>query len=133
MWYVIEHIKDLKSTLTAVNKMLKKGGIFAFSTPNAAGLSRKVNQHAFFTNSPKDHYSLWQLPDTQKYLKRFGFKVCKIVPTGIHPERIPFVQKNHISPDKLTFKMLKILMKLKKNGDTYEVYCQKISGITDEQ
>ena len=133
MWYVIEHIKDLQSTLTAVNKMLKKGGIFAFSTPNAAGLSRKVNQHAFFTNSPKDHYSLWQLPDTQKYLKRFGFKVCKIVPTGIHPERIPFVQKNHISPDKLTFKMLKILMKLKKNGDTYEVYCQKISGITDEQ
>ena len=69
----------------------------------------------------------------EKYLKRFGFKVCKIVPTGIHPERIPFVQKNHISPDKLTFKMLKILMKLKKNGDTYEVYCQKISGITDEQ
>lgn len=133
MWYVIEHIKDLKGTLTAINGMLKTGGVFAFSTPNAAGLSRKTDQHAFFTNSPKDHYSLWQLPDTQSYLKKFGFKVCKIVPTGIHPERMPFVKKNNISPDKLTFKLLKNLMKVQKNGDTYEVYCQKISGMTDEQ
>lgn len=133
MWYVIEHIKDLKSTLTAINKMLKTGGVFAFSTPNAAGLSRSADQHAFFTNSPKDHYSLWSLPDTQKYLKQFGFKVCKIVPSGIHPERHPYIKKHNITSDKLIFKLLKNLMKVKKNGDTYEVYCKKINGLKDEQ
>lgn len=132
MWYVIEHIKDLKTTLYLINRMLKKNGIFAFSTPNARGLSRKVNQHSFFANSPKDHYSLWELPETQKYLKNFGFKVCRMVPQGIHPERIPFVKKHNIGQDKLLFKLLKFLMKALKIGDTYEVYCKKINGIKNE-
>lgn len=133
MWYVIEHVKDLKTALTGINRMLKKGGVFAFSTPNAAGLSRKKDQHAFFTNSPKDHYSLWELPETQNYLKKFGFKVSRIVPSGIHPERSPFIIKHNIGPNNILFRLLKILMKIKKNGDTYEVYCKKINGITDEQ
>lgn len=133
MWYVIEHVKDLKTALTGINRMLKKNGIFAFSTPNAAGLSRKTDQHAFFTNSPKDHYSLWELPETQNYLKKFGFKVCKIVASGIHPERSRFVRKHNIKADNILFKLLNFLMKVFKNGDTYEVYCKKINGMTDEQ
>ena len=41
MWYVIEHFQDLKSVLTKVNELLKKDGIFAFSTPSAEGVSAK--------------------------------------------------------------------------------------------
>lgn len=129
MWYVIEHIKDLKSNLTAVNKMLKTGGIFAFSTPNASGISRRTNAQQFFAQSPKDHYSLWELNNTQRCLSRFGFKICKIVPTGIHPERIPFIKKHFPDERSAVFRAAKLLMKLFKCGDTYEVYCKKIGGI----
>ncbi|MGN0740970.1 MAG: cytidylyltransferase domain-containing protein [Treponema sp.] len=133
MWYVIEHIKDLKSNLTAINRMLKPNGVFAFSTPNAYGISRRVNSRQFFTQSPKDHFSLWELKNTKKYLSRFGFKICKIVSTGIHPERIPFVKKLGISQNNFIFKVLKLVMKVLKSGDTYEVYCKKISGIKNER
>lgn len=128
MWYVIEHIKDLKSTLSSVNKMLKFGGVFSFSTPNANGLTRKIDEAKFFNQSPKDHFSLWELPLTKKYLKPFGFKVIKIVSTGIHPERIPFVTKFHLDKNKFVFNFLKAIIKLLKIGDTYEVYCKKING-----
>lgn len=133
MWYVIEHIKDLKSNLAAINKMLRFHGVFAFSTPNAAGISRRINSKQFFTQSPKDHYSLWELKNTKKYLSRFGFKICKIVSTGIHPERIPFVKKHGISENNFIFKAIKLVMKFFKYGDTYEVYCKKVSGIKNEQ
>lgn len=129
MWYVIEHIQNLKKVLSKINQMLKPGGVFAFSTPNGNGISRKINQTAFFISSPKDHYSIWELSNTQKYLSRFGFKVYKIVPTGIHPERHPFIKKHHISKNKLLFKFIKIIMKVLKIGDTYEVYCKKNNEI----
>lgn len=128
MWYVIEHIKDLKSTLCSVNKMLKKGGVFSFSTPNAYGLTRLLNKNKFFNQSPKDHYSLWELPLSKKYLKPFGFKVVKIVSTGIHPERISFVAKHNLDKNKFIFNLIKCLIKILKIGDTYEVYCKKING-----
>ena len=58
MWYVIEHFQNLDSVLKAVSKILKKGGVFAFSTPSAGGVSGRFNTHSFFQNSPADHYSL---------------------------------------------------------------------------
>lgn len=131
MWYVIEHIRDLDSTLKSINTMLKEGGIFAFSTPNAAGLSRKINKQQFFEQSPKDHYSLWELPETQNYLKRFGFEVCKIAASGVHPERLPFIKKHNISQKSIIFKLAKFLIKAFKIGDTYEVYCKKIRNTDD--
>lgn len=133
MWYVIEHIKDLNSTLKSVNALLNKGGIFAFSTPNASGVSSKADKKSFYTLSPKDHYSLWEIKNTSKYLKRFGFKVCKTVSTGIHPERVPFIKKHGIKPESIIFKIVYHLIKLFKNGDTYEVYCRKTGESCDER
>ena len=74
-----------------------------------------------------------ELKNTKKYLSRFGFKICKIVSTGIHPERIPFVKKHGISENNFIFKAIKLVMKFFKYGDTYEVYCKKVSGIKNEQ
>uniref|UniRef100_UPI0023544245 cytidylyltransferase domain-containing protein n=1 Tax=Treponema berlinense TaxID=225004 RepID=UPI0023544245 len=51
MWYVIEHFQNLDSVLKAVSKILKKGGVFAFSTPSAGGVSGRFNTHSFFQNS----------------------------------------------------------------------------------
>ena len=131
MWYVIEHVKDLNSTLKAINGLLKTGGIFAFSTPDAGGLSARTNKEGFYLSSPKDHYTLWKQKKTEKYLKRFGFKVIKTYATGIHPERHPFIKRHNLSEQSIIYKIIKFLITINKYGDTYEVYCRKTGGIKD--
>ncbi|MDE7291737.1 MAG: methyltransferase domain-containing protein [Treponemataceae bacterium] len=125
MWFVIEHIQDLKSALTSANKFLKKGGVFAFSTPSASGVSARFSRQKFFEQSPRDHYSIWEIRRSKKILKMFGFKIKKIVSTGIHAERIPFFKKREIQKGTFLFSFAVILCKMFKLGDTYEVYCVK--------
>ncbi|MCR5219151.1 methyltransferase domain-containing protein [Treponema sp.] len=126
MWYVIEHFQNLDSVLKAVSSLVKKGGIFAFSTPSASGVSARYNRDSFYENSPADHYSLWELDKAKGILSRYGFKVVQIVSTGIHPERHPSVIKHKWTENDIQFNMLKTVMKLRKSGDTFEVYCRKI-------
>lgn len=133
MWYVIEHIKDLKTNLKKINGLLKQGGVFAFSTPSASGISARFNKKSFYTQSPKDHFTVWSPENTGKVLMKFGFKVCRIVSTGIHPERIPFIKKHNIKSSSLISKFSASVMKLFKLGDTYEVYCKKVNEIDDER
>ena len=125
MWFVIEHIQDLKSALTSANKFLKRGGVFAFSTPSASGVSARFSRQKFFEQSPRDHYSIWEIRRSKKILKMFGFKIKKIVSTGIHAERIPFLKKREIQKGTFLFSLAVILCKMFKLGDTYEVYCVK--------
>lgn len=125
MWFVIEHIQDLKSALTSANKFLKRGGVFAFSTPSASGVSARFSRQKFFEQSPRDHYSIWEIRRSKKILKLFGFKIKKIVSTGIHAERIPFFKKHEIQKGTFLFSLAVILCKMFKLGDTYEVYCVK--------
>ncbi len=129
MWYVIEHFQNLRDVLIAVNKLLKKGGCFAFSTPSASGVSAKYNREKFFQQSPSDHYSLWQPERAAKILRKFGFKIVKIVPTGIHPERFPECREHGWSMENKEFQKLAEKSVKKILGDTFEVYCKKISDI----
>lgn len=125
MWYVIEHVQDLKSALTSANKFLKRGGVFAFSTPSASGVSAHFSRRKFFEQSPRDHYSIWEIRGSKKILKLFGLKIKKIVSTGIHAERIPLFEKHEIQKGTFLFSLAVILCKMFKLGDTYEVYCVK--------
>lgn len=125
MWFVIEHIQNVQSALRSANAFLKRGGVFAFSTPSASGVSARFSRQHFFEQSPRDHYSIWEIRRSKKIMERFGFKVKKIVSTGIHAERIPFIKKHGIQKDTFLFSLAVILCKLFKLGDTYEVYCVK--------
>lgn len=124
MWYVIEHCQDLDALLRRVNALLRTGGVFAFSTPSASGASGRFNTAEFFCQSPRDHYSLWEPRRAAKILRRYGFKVCKIVSTGIHPERIKFLKK--LSQKPLIFRALSVFCKLFALGDTFELYCKRV-------
>ena len=129
MWYVIEHFQNLGAVLEAVSKIVKKDGIFAFSTPSASGVSARFNRQSFFEQSPEDHYTLWEIENAQKILSRYGFKVLKIVSTGHHPERFPYAKEHGLKPSSLQFKSLKMFSKIKNLGDTFEVYCKKVSDM----
>ncbi len=126
MWFVIEHFSDLDSVLSAVSSLVKKGGIFAFSTPNALGVSGKYNKQNFYENSPQDHYSIWETKTAKSILKKYGFKVVKIVPTGIHPERFPNIKNHGSGKNTVRSRTAKTLSKIFCLGDTFEIYCRKI-------
>lgn len=125
MWYVIEHFSNLRDVLAKVSSLVKTGGIFAFSTPSAEGVSGRKNREGFFENSPSDHFTVWEPSKVGKILKPFGFEVVKIVSTGHHPERFPKVREKNISKDDLIFKYYGTLSRMLKMGDTFEVYCRK--------
>ncbi len=129
MWYVIEHFEDLDSVLKAVSRLVKKGGVFAFSTPSASGVSGKYNTRSFFTQSPADHYTLWEPARAQSILKRYGFSVVKTVSTGIHPERFPSAKKHGWKKNSLQYNMLGAASHLFNLGDTFEVYCRKTADL----
>ncbi len=128
MWYVIEHFENLDIVLKKVNGLLENKGIFGFSTPSASGVSGRFKASSFFSNSPTDHFSIWTFGSAKKVLKKYGFKIKKIVSTGHHPER--FFNKS-ISKEKnpILWQLILYISKIFKLGDTFEVYCQKI---TDE-
>ena len=123
MWYVIEHFQNLDSVLRGVSKILKNGGIFAFSTPSASGVSGRFNTQSFFQNSPTDHFTLWEPGRAASILKRYGFKVCKVVSTGHHPERFPNLKGQKSTS--LKFALYSTASHFFGLGDTFEVYCKK--------
>src|SRR5574344_212612 len=128
MWYVIEHFQDLDAVLNAVSNLVKKGGLFAFSTPSASGVSAKYHTDDFYKNSPADHYSIWETKRVDAIIKKYGFKVVRLVSTGIHPERTPVVQKKGWQKNSFCFNAVARTCRFLKIGDTFEVYCRKISG-----
>jgi 2-polyprenyl-3-methyl-5-hydroxy-6-metoxy-1,4-benzoquinol methylase len=119
MWYVIEHITDVPKALETVAALLKKGGVFAFSTPSRSGISGQKDLRAFLEKSPADHRTIWDPRRVRQLLGRAGFQVKKIVITGHHPERFPrwtrFLGKN----------ALLMVSRLFGLGDTFEVYAVK--------
>ncbi len=125
MWYVIEHFQNLDKVLKSVSSMLKVGGIFAFSTPSASGVSGRFNTQNFFQNSPNDHYTLWEPFRAASILKKYGFKVVKIVSTGHHPERFPKLARSKAKPTSLLFALYAAASHFFGLGDTFEVYCKK--------
>lgn len=126
MWYVIEHFQNLDEVLRGVNALLKKGGVFAFSTPNASGVSAKYNTQGFYESSPSDHFSLWEVKKAKGILKKFGFRLVKIVPTGIHPERFPEFKENGWKIGGKEYEKLAKISRKGLLGDTFELYAKKI-------
>ena len=126
MWYVIEHFKDLGKVLRKVSTLVRKGGVFAFSTPSGEGISAVSDKDHFYEISPTDHYTIWEPSKADSILRIFGFRVEKIVSTGHHPERFPSIKKSGAQKGSLKWKMVDAISHAKRLGDTVEIYCRKI-------
>ncbi len=88
MWYVLEHFRNPALALRTANRSLRQGGVFAFSTPNATGISSLRDPDGFLENSPEDHCTLWSPRAVRRLLPRYGFRVERVVVTP-HPQRFP--------------------------------------------
>ena len=126
MWYVIEHFKDLGRVLRKVSALVRKGGVFAFSTPSGEGISAVSDKDHFYEISPTDHYTIWEPSRADAILRIFGFRVERIVSTGHHPERFPYIKKTGAQPGSLKWNLIDAMSHAKRLGDTVEIYCRKI-------
>lgn len=119
MWYVVEHFDELARVLRRVASLMRRGGVFAFSTPSGSGVSARRNPAGFYERSPDDHFTIWSPATAPGILKRFGFEVQQIVVTGHHPERFAGVPADAKS---LRYKVAMATSRLMGLGDTFECY-----------
>ncbi|WP_461247048.1 methyltransferase domain-containing protein [Treponema sp. R6D11] len=127
LWYVIEHFTDCLTVLAEIKKLLKPGGILAFSTPSFSGVSGRKSLRNFLENSPADHYTIWSPKMCKKALALSGFKVKKIVMSGCHPERFPLLGKFAKDKKSRLYNLLMAVSKILRLGDTFEVYAKRSS------
>jgi 2-polyprenyl-3-methyl-5-hydroxy-6-metoxy-1,4-benzoquinol methylase len=126
MWYVIEHFDDCAAAISKASELLKPGGVFAFSTPSAGGVSAIFRKKNFLKNSPADHWTIWNPRHIKKQLRKW-FDVKKVVVTGHHPERLPVIGKylKVLGCNNSTYKLFAAISRIFKLGDTFEVYAIK--------
>jgi len=126
LWYVIEHFGEVGGALCEIHGLLKEGGALAFSTPSFSGISGRKSLVSFLKNSPPDHFTVWSPRICAWILKRYGFRLRKIVVTGHHPERFPLLGR-FADPAKKgpLYRFLLFISRLFRLGDTFEVYAVK--------
>jgi 2-polyprenyl-3-methyl-5-hydroxy-6-metoxy-1,4-benzoquinol methylase len=126
MWYVIEHLPDLTEALSVVSDLLEPGGVFAFSTPNATGVSARRSLRDFLRRSPPDHFTVWSPRTARRVLARYGLEVTGVGVTGHHPERFPGAAR--LREGGVGRRMLVAVSRALGLGDTFEVYAVKREG-----
>ncbi|MFW6387730.1 MAG: methyltransferase domain-containing protein [bacterium] len=118
MWYVIEHLRDLRPLFANIRSMLKPGGVFAFSTPNGSGGSARYDRRAFLDSSPEDHWTIWNARRTRRFLRNHGFRRIRIHVTGHHPERFA----PRLCRTSAGYRAALLWSRIAGLGDTFEAY-----------
>ncbi|MCL2066626.1 MAG: methyltransferase domain-containing protein [Treponema sp.] len=122
LWFVIEHFENCFPIFNEIRKLLKGGGILAFSTPSYTGVSGRSSMRRFLENSPGDHFTIWSPRMVRKALGLAGFNVKKIIVSGHHPERFPLFGKFAKNKKSPLYWLLLAVSKIFSLGDTFEVY-----------
>jgi SAM-dependent methyltransferase len=130
LWYVIEHFEDLRRVLREINRLLKPGGVLAFSSPSFGGISARKSPAGFLERSPPDHWTVLDPRHIRPLLARYGFRLRQVVVTGHHPERFPGF--GGLGAGRPAYRLLSGISRLGGLGDTFEVYAIKTEEVQDD-
>jgi 2-polyprenyl-3-methyl-5-hydroxy-6-metoxy-1,4-benzoquinol methylase/spore coat polysaccharide biosynthesis predicted glycosyltransferase SpsG len=125
LWYVIEHFEDADAAIREISRLLKSGGVLAFSTPSISGVSGRKSLKSFLEKSPGDHVTVWNPRRLNRALNRYGFTVKKTVITGHHPERFPLIGRRLGEKRGTAYRIVDGISRLLGLGDTFEAYAVK--------
>lgn len=88
MWQVLEHLEDPCKVLEECNRVMRMGGVLAFSTPNVGSIGWKLLKEGWPAVDPGAHYHLFNSVNLERMLKRLGFAKCEISYLDFHPATI---------------------------------------------
>ncbi|MDR1128708.1 MAG: class I SAM-dependent methyltransferase [Treponema sp.] len=125
LWYVIEHFPDPRKALAGIHRLLRPGGVLAWSAPSFSGISARKSPLEFLRASPGDHWTVWDPRRVSRILGGFGFEVRKTVITGHHPERFPVIGGLFKGRRGLAYRFCSGISRVLGWGDTFEVYAVK--------
>lgn len=117
MFFVIEHMPNVREVLNKVWKMLKYGGILAISTPNSNGFTASLKPENYYSIIPEDHLYEFSVKGLTNLLQKNNFRIAIIINTGFHPERV--------TNNKFLLPLVSLYQKIKNLGDTFEIYAVK--------
>ncbi len=84
---VLEHINDGRHHVEKINSLLRKGGLFYFTTPNFNSLSRKWLGGKWNVIEYPEHLTYYTCRTVDKILTQVGFQKKSIRTTGFSPQR----------------------------------------------
>ena len=82
---LLEHLIDPKPLLQEVARILRPGGLFWTTTPNARGLSGRLLGLKWRCVWPPEHLQLFSIRGIEKLLRAAGFRDLRIDTTGGNP------------------------------------------------
>ncbi len=80
--HVLEHIKNPDKAVNEVNRVLKKGGVFIFATPNISSPMRKIKGKNWFGYLDKTHVSMLEPKEWIEILEKRKFRLVKTFSDG---------------------------------------------------
>jgi 2-polyprenyl-3-methyl-5-hydroxy-6-metoxy-1,4-benzoquinol methylase len=84
---VLEHIYDLQEHTARIYSLLRKGGLFYFTTPNINALSRRILGGKWTIIEYPEHLSYYTSRTVNRLLTNTGFRKNAIRTTGISVQR----------------------------------------------
>ncbi len=82
---LMEHVADPVSLLQEVARIVRPGGLFWATTPNARGLSSRWLGTGWSVLSPPEHLHLFSGPGVKRLLLKVGFSRVAINTEGLNP------------------------------------------------
>lgn len=138
---VLEHIYDLKGHTSRIYFLLRKGGLFYFTTPNINALSRRILGGKWTIIEYPEHLSYYATKTINRLLTTVGFRKLSINTTGISLQRFsasvnqtaPVAGKDEQARQKIeknfflrfAKSVMNALLNLLKLGDTLKGYYVK--------
>jgi SAM-dependent methyltransferase len=92
---VLEHLPDVLPFVEEISRVLRKGGLFWLTTPNARGLSARLLGARWSVVSPPEHLQLLSTRGLRSVLDTTGFHVARMSTSGVNPHELLAALRPH--------------------------------------